>query len=127
MVVLTTLAVSMLTGGLGIYLGARYVVDSNDYVNAAITGLIGAVVLVVGGVVFGWVPLLGQVLLFVTYVALVKRRYPGDWSDAAAIAAIAWVTVVIVLALLAAAGVATIDVLGGPALDDFAPIVTRSA
>ena len=126
MVILTTFAVSLLTGGLGIYLGARYVIDSSDYVNAAITGLIGAVVLVVGGALFGWVPLLGQVLLFVVYVALVGHRYPGDWTDAASIAAIAWATVAVVLTVLAAAGVATIEVFGVPALDDLVPVVTRS-
>ena len=121
MVVLTTFAVSLLTGGLGVYLGARYVVDSSDYVNAAITGLIGAVVLVVGGALFGWVPLLGQVLLFVAYVALIGRRYPGDWGDAASIAAIAWATVAVVLTVLAAAGVATLEVFGVPELGGLAP------
>ncbi|NUC72817.1 hypothetical protein HTZ84_10935 [Haloterrigena sp. SYSU A558-1] len=126
MVVLTTFAVSLLTGGLGIYLGARYVVGSRDYVNAAITGLLGAVVLVVVGALFGWVPLLGQVLLFVVYVAVIGRRYPGDWVDAASIAAIAWATVAVVLTVLAAAGVATIEVFGVPALDDLVPVVTRS-
>ena len=125
MVILTTFAVSLLTGGLGIYLGARYVVDSSDYVNAAITGLIGAVVLVVGGALFGWVPLLGQVLLFVAYAALVGRRYPADWGEAVSIAAIAWATVAVVLTVLAAAGVATVEVFGVPALDDLVPGVTR--
>ena len=123
--VVTTFVVSLLTGGLGVYLGARYVLGSKDYVNAAITGLIGAVVLVAGGALFGWVPLLGQVLLFVVYVALIGRRYPADWGDAAAVATIAWATVLVVLAILAAAGVATVEVFGVPALDDLAPVVTR--
>ena len=114
MVFVTTFVVSLLTGGLGVYLGARYVVDSEDYVNAAITGLIGALVLVVGGALFGWVPLLGQLLLFVVYVALIGRRYPGDWLDAVKISAIAWVTVLIVLLILAAAGILTLEVVGVP-------------
>lgn len=114
MVFVTTFVASLLTGGLGVYLGARYVVDSRDYVNAAITGLIGAVVLVGGGALFGWVPVLGQVLLFAVYTALIGRRYPGDWTDAAKIAAIAWVTVLVVLAILAAAGFVTLEVIGVP-------------
>lgn len=114
MVFLTTFVASLLTGGLGVYLGARYVVDSRDYVNAAVTGLLGAVVLVGGGALFGWVPVLGQVLLFLVYVGLIGRRYPGDWTDAAAIAAIAWLTVLLVLAILAVAGFVTVEVIGVP-------------
>ena len=126
MVVVTTFVVSMLTGGLGVYLGARYVLGERDYVNAAITGLIGAVVLVLGGLLFGWVPLLGQALLFVVYVALIGHRYPADWGDAAAVSAIAWATVVVVLALLAAAGFATVEVVGVPELGGLAPGITAS-
>ena len=121
MVVLTTFVVSLLTGGLGVYLGARLVVGSKDRVNAAVTGLIGAVVLVGGGALFGWVPLLGQVLLFATYVVLIGRRYPGDWIDAAMIAAVAWITVLFTLGLLAVAGVVTLEVVGVPDPDALPP------
>ncbi|RKD97771.1 hypothetical protein [Halopiger aswanensis] len=114
MVFVTTFVASLLTGGLGVYLGARTVVDSHDYVNAAITGLIGALVLVGGGLLFGWVPLLGQALLFAVYVGLIGRRYPGDWLDAAKIAAIAWLTVLVVLAVLAGLGFVTLEVIGVP-------------
>ncbi|WP_436347840.1 hypothetical protein [Natronorubrum sp. FCH18a] len=126
MVFVTTFVASLLTGGLGVYLGARYVLDSDDYVNAAITGLIGALVLVVGGALFGWVPVLGQLLLFVVYVALIGRRYPGDWIDAAKIAAIAWGTVLIVLVILAAAGVVTLEVVGVPETSGLVPAVVSS-
>lgn len=117
MVFVTTFVASLLTGGLGVYLGARYVVDSRDYVNAALTGLIGSIVLVGGGALFGWVPLLGQAALFVVYTALVGHRYPGDWGDAAAIAAIAWLTVVLTLAVLAVAGFVTVEAVGVPDTD----------
>lgn len=38
-VVVITFAISLLTSGLGVYLGTRYFFDSRDYVNTALTGL----------------------------------------------------------------------------------------
>lgn len=112
MVVVTVFVVSLLTGGLGVYVGARLIVGSDDHVNAIITGLIGAVVWVVGGLFLGWIPLLGPVLVFFTYTWLIYRRYPGDWATAAKIAGIAWVTTVIVLSVLAMIGFATFEAIG---------------
>ncbi|MFU8869018.1 hypothetical protein [Natronococcus sp.] len=114
MVFVTTFVVSLATGGLGVYLGARLVLGSDDRLNAVVTGLLGAVVLVGGGLLFGWVPVLGQLALFFVYVATVRHRYPADWVDAAKVSGIAWLTVVVVLALLAAAGVVTLEVVGMP-------------
>lgn len=114
MVVVTTFVVSLLTGGLGVYAGARLVVGSEDPVHAVVTGLLGAVVWVAGGLFFGWVPLLGPILVFLTYVWLVYRRYPGDWTVAARIAGIAWLVTAVVLAILATAGFATLEAVGFP-------------
>ncbi|MFC4437103.1 MULTISPECIES: hypothetical protein [Natrialbaceae] len=114
MVFATTFVISLVTGGLGVYLGARLVLGSDDRINALVTGLLGAVVLVGGGLLFGWVPVLGQLLLFLAYVAMIRHRYSADWIDAAKVSGIAWLTVVVVLALLAVAGVVTLEVVGIP-------------
>lgn len=114
MVVVTVFVVSLLTGGLGVYVGARLVVGSEDPVHAVVTGLLGAVVWVAGGLFLGWIPLVGPVLVFLTYVWLVARRYPGDWAAAARIAGIAWLVTAIVLSILATAGFATLKAVGFP-------------
>lgn len=80
MVFVTTFVVSLLTGGLGVYLGARYVLDAHDPVNAVVTGLIGALVLVGGGALVGWIPVVGQAAVFVVYTGLIARRYPPNRS-----------------------------------------------
>lgn len=114
MVVVTLFVVSLLTGGLGIYLGALFVVGETDPVNALVTGVIGAVVWVVAGALFGWIPLVGQLLVLVAYAGMVKRRYPGDWRDALGIALVAWLVTLVVLSVLATLGVATYRAVGVP-------------
>lgn len=114
MVVLTLFAASLVTGGLGIYVGARLVVGEEDPVHALITGLIGAVVWMVGGALFGWVPLLGQLLVLFVYTWMVNRRYPGGWSDSLWIALVAWFVTLVVLSILAALGYLTYEAIGIP-------------
>ena len=114
MVVVTLFVTSLLTGGLGIYIGARLVVGEEEPLHAILTGLLGAVVWVVGGVLFGWVPLLGQLLVLVVYAGMVNRRYPGGWRNAFSIALIAWLVTLVVLAVLGALGFATYEAIGVP-------------
>ena len=114
MVVGTLFVVSLVTGGLGVYVGARLVLGEEDPVNAILTGLLGAVVWVVGGVLVGWVPVLGQLLVLVVYAAVVYRRYPGDWRDALKVALVAWLVTFLVLVVLAALGLATYEAIGVP-------------
>ena len=114
MVIVTTLVASLVTGGLGIYAGARLVVGEEDPVHALVTGLLGAVVWVVGGVLVGWIPLLGQLLVLAVYTWMVNRRYPGGWTTAVQIALIAWVVTLVVLSVLAALGYVTYEAVGVP-------------
>lgn len=114
MVVGTLFVASLVTGGLGIYVGARIVVDETDPVHALVTGLFGAIVWVVGGVFFGWIPLLGQLLVLAVYTGMVNRRYPGDWTDALRISLVAWFVTLLVLAVLAGLGFATYEAIGIP-------------
>ena len=106
--------VSLLIGALGIYLGAKVIVDAEDYTYAAITALIGAIVWALVGFFFGWIPLLGPLLVFVAYLAVINARYPGGWVDAAAITIVAWVSVLVVLYVLAIVGVTGFEAVGVP-------------
>ena len=111
---LIVFAVSLLIGALGIYLGAKFIVDAEDYSYAVITALIGAVVWAVVGFFFGWIPLLGPLLVFVAYLAVINARYPGGWVDAAAITIVAWISVLVVLYVLAVIGVTGFEAVGVP-------------
>lgn len=111
---LIVFVVSLLIGAVGIYAGAKVVVDAEDYTYALITALLGAIIWAVVGFFFGWVPLLGPLLVLLAYLAVVNARYPGGWVDAAAITIVAWLSVLIVLYVLALIGVTGFDAVGVP-------------
>ena len=106
--------VSLLIGAIGIYAGARVIVDADDYTYAIVTALIGAIVWGLVGFFFGWVPLLGPLLVFVAYLAVINARYPGGWVEAIGITFVAWLAVFVVLYILAFAGVTGFDAVGVP-------------
>ncbi|MFP8953988.1 hypothetical protein ACLI4Z_13625 [Natrialbaceae archaeon A-arb3/5] len=111
---LIVFAVSLLIGAIGIFAGAKVIVDAEDYTYALITALIGAVVWGVVGFFLGWIPLLGPALVFIAYLAVINARYPGGWVDAAAITVVAWLSVLVVLYVLAFLGVTGFDAVGVP-------------
>ncbi len=105
--------VSLLVGGLGIYVGASVISGETSYEHALVTALIGAVIWAVTAFLFGWIPLLGPILVFVAYLAVINWRYPGGWGAAAGIALVAWLTSFVALYLLTFLGF-SIDALGVP-------------
>ncbi|OIB57193.1 hypothetical protein [Natrialba sp. SSL1] len=111
---LIVFAVSLLIGALGIFLGARIIVDTEDYTYAFVTALIGAVVWALVGFFLGWIPLLGPLLVFVAYLGVINARYPGGWVDAVAITIVAWISVLVVLYVLAFLGVTGFEAAGVP-------------
>lgn len=111
---LVVFVVSLLIGALGIYVGARVVVDYDDYTYAIITAAIGALVWAVVAFFLGWIPLLGPLLALVAYVGVINFRYPGGWVQASVISLIAWVAAVVVLYLLALVGLASFEAVGVP-------------
>ncbi|ELY84862.1 hypothetical protein [Natrialba taiwanensis] len=113
---LIVFVVSLLIGALGIFLGARFVVDTDDYTYAFITALIGAVVWAVVGLFLGWIPLLGPLLVFVAYLAVINARYPGGWVDAIAITIVAWISVLVILYVLAVLGITGFEAAGVPGI-----------
>lgn len=106
--------VSLLLGALGIYVGARLIVGAGDFNHAIVTALIGAIVWAVAGALVGWIPLLGPLLALIAYVAVINFRYPSEWTAAAMIAIVAWVTVLIALYALAFLGITGFEAIGVP-------------
>ncbi|WP_222916521.1 hypothetical protein [Natrinema sp. SYSU A 869] len=106
--------VSLLIGALGIYAGARVIVGRGDYDHAIVTALIGAIVWAIVGFVVGWIPLVGPLLALIAYVGVINWRYPGDWTAAAMIGLVAWVTVLIALYVLAVLGITGFEAVGVP-------------
>lgn len=109
---LVVFVVSLLVGALGIYVGARVLTMTNDYGYAVVTALIASAVWVVISWFFGWIPFLGPLLALVAYLGVINYRYPGGWFRAIGIALIAWVASVVVLFLLAQAGLTSFEALG---------------
>ncbi|TMT87986.1 hypothetical protein E2L06_14805 [Haloterrigena sp. H1] len=107
---------SLLIGALGIYAGARVIVGRTAYDHAIVTALIGSIVWAIVGFLVGWIPLVGPLLVLLAYVAVINWRYPGDWTAAAMIGLVAWVTVLIVLYVLAAIGITSFSAVGVPGL-----------
>lgn len=113
---LVVFVVSLLIGALGIYVGARVITDRDDYTYAVVTALVGALVWVVVAFFVGWIPFLGPLLALLAYVTVINFRYPGGYVDAFAISLVAWIASLLVLYVLAAAGVSTFEAVGVPGL-----------
>ena len=99
-----TFVISLLVGGVGIYVGARVMTGRADFEQAVWTALFTALGVAVVSLLVGWIPFLGGILAtilgFVVYLGIINWRYPGGWIDAAGIALIAWIAAVVVLTLL---------------------------
>ncbi|MFC6756540.1 MULTISPECIES: hypothetical protein [Haloarcula] len=106
--------VSLLVGTVAIALGAQVLVDRDTgFRRAAVTALFGALVYALVGVFFGWIPLLGPILMLLAWVGVINWQYPGGWGTALGIAFVAWIVAVLILYGLALLGIAT-DAFGIP-------------
>jgi len=114
---LVVFLVSLLIGGSGIYAGATVLASSRNYGHAVVTAALGALVWWLASLLIGGVPLLGPVLVFLAYLGVIKLRYRTGWITAAGIALVAWITVLVVLAILSSVGmggVVQVDIPGVP-------------
>ncbi|MFA9516152.1 hypothetical protein ACERIT_02870 [Halopenitus sp. H-Gu1] len=102
--------VSLLVGGLAIFIAASIVVDSRSYEHAVVTALIGAIVWAIAGAFTG-VPLVGELLPLLAWIGVIKWRYRASWIDAGIMGFLAWAAAILVLAVLPFAG---IDAFGVP-------------
>jgi len=106
--------VSLLIGGLGIHVGSLVVTGASDYGHAVWTALFGAVVWGVVGFLFGYIPLLGPLLVFLAYLGVIKARTDAGWVEAGGIAVVAWVASLAVLWVLAETGWTSFEAVGVP-------------
>jgi hypothetical protein len=113
---LVVFVVSLLIGGLGIYAGARLLAGSVDYGHAVVTAALGSLVWAITGFLLGDIPVIGPIIVVLAYLAVIKWRYGTGWITAGGITLIAYVTVLVVLALLSelGAGFVAVDIPGVP-------------
>lgn len=104
----------LLLGATGIYISAKLVLGEEDFEKAFMTALFGALVWAVVGFLFGWIPLLGPILTLLAWVGLVNSMYESGWLNAASIALVAWLSVLVILYVLAALGVGSFEAIGVP-------------
>lgn len=108
---LIVFGVSLLIGGIGIYVGAKIVSDVEDYTYALVTAFIGGVL---WGIIEFFVPFIGGLVAFIAYLWVINRRYPGGWIEALLITLIAWIAVAAVVVLLSLVGLGGFDAYGVP-------------
>lgn len=106
--------VGLLIGGLGIHIGAILTVNHSDYGKAIWTAFIGALVWTVVGFFFGFIPLLGPTITFLAWLTVIKSSYEEGWGNSLIIAGIAWVSVLVILYLLAGFGIGGFGAIGVP-------------
>lgn len=111
---LVTLFVSLLVGGVGVYVAGNLVTDGKSYEHAVWTAGIAALVWTVTGAIFGGIPGLGPAIVLVAWVGTIKWRYRVGWVEAGVMGLIAWAAAGVVLWLLAQVGVVGIDATGIP-------------
>jgi uncharacterized membrane protein len=112
---LVVFVVSLLIGGLGVFVGASLLAGTRDYSHAVVTAALGSLVWAIVSYLIGGVPVLGPVLVFLAYLAVIKWRYGTGWITAAGITFIAYVTVLVVLAILSDLGAGLVtDIPGIP-------------
>lgn len=89
--------VSLIVGGIGIYVGVELLADSDvSFSNAIITALLGVIVYTILGF-FNFIPIIGPLLLLILWIGVINFRYPGGWGTAVGIGLIAWIVTAIIL------------------------------
>lgn len=115
--IIISFVASLLVGAGVIYAAAAFVVDVRDYSHAVVTALVGAIAWGVMSLLFGWIPVVGRILVpvvpLIAYLWVINRRYPGGWIAAAMIAGAAWIIGVVVLVVLQTVGVG-VELFGVP-------------
>ena len=114
-----TFAVSLLVGGLAIFIAAAVVTDTRDYGHAVFTALVGAIVWGLAAFFLSWVPLIGDFIPLLAWVWVIRARYGSSWVHAGIIGFVAWASAVLVLSVLPFAGV---DAVGVPFVQSLSAI-----
>lgn len=117
--------VSLLIGAFGIHVGALVVTDVDDFAEALLAALVGALAWAVVGALAGDLPavgsLLAPVLALAAFIAVIKWRYDSSWLRAGAVALIAWIIALGALTLLSELGIRRLDAVGVPKWTELLP------
>ena len=105
--------VSLLVGGVGIFVGAKLFASASSYAYAVITAGIAALVWALMSYLVGG-SLVGPVATLLAYLAVIKWRYGIGWLRAGAVALVAWISAIVVLSALASVGVGSFSAIGVP-------------
>jgi hypothetical protein len=111
---LVVFLIGLLVGGAGIYVGGRLVAGVTDYSHAVITAFIGALAWAVIGFLLGGVPGVAPIVALVAWIWIINSRYPGGWLKAILIGLTSWLTVILILSILASLGIGNFDAVGVP-------------
>lgn len=110
--------VSLFIGAFGVYIGGLVIADSDDFGEALLVALVGALSWSVIASVLGSIPLVGQIIApivaLAAYIAIVKWRYSVSWVRAGGIAILAWIIALGVLTVISNLGLANLDTVGVP-------------
>ena len=109
---LVAFVVSLLVGGLAIFIAASVVTGTKAYGHAVFTALVGAIVWGLSELFLSWIPLVGEFVPLIAWVWVIRRRYGTSWLNAGIIGFIAWGAAILVLAVLPFAGIT--DAFGVP-------------
>lgn len=109
--------VSVLIGGLAIYVGATLAFKSKNYSHAVLTALLGAIAwavvdLILSGLGAGG--LFASLAALLVWIWVVRWRYSVGWLRASFIGLFAWIAALVTLSLLSLVGVSQLDAYGVP-------------
>ena len=107
---------SLVIGAFGVHVGAVVVTGTDDFGEALVTALVGAVVWSVASYLFMGVPYVGPLLTLAAYLFVIKWRYGTSWPRSAGVALLAWIVGLGVLSLLSVLGVGSLEAVGIPRL-----------
>jgi len=109
--------IGLLVGGGAIAVGAKVVLKSKDYGHAVLTALLGALAWGLVDLVLAPVGVSGtlsSVVGLLVWIWVIRRRYGIGWVRGSLLGLCAWLAALVMLALLAALGVGSLDAYGVP-------------
>lgn len=110
---IVSFVVGLLVGGLAIHVAATVIVGSSSYENALVTAAIASFAWALTSALIGGIPLVGPLVVLLVYVGVINVQYPGGWLKSAGIGLVAWITSLLVLAVLGTLGLG-VRVVGVP-------------
>lgn len=107
--------VSLLIGAVGIYTGARLLIDRDTgFRRAIVTAFVGAIIWALVAFFVGWIPIIGPLLTLIVWIGFINWQYPGGWGTAAGIGFVAWIVVFAILYVLSLLGFVGLGAIGVP-------------